>query len=397
MGNNIAVEMKFLEQLLDEGIMRIIEDLEMALGKSILLADNREKIFYPLNYMHDEKTCMLLRQIPVIKETEYYFHKTQKMLFYQLGNLEHRLIIGVYNVQQKDILALIEKIHMRSLALKTYLDMQEQLEKQAKSFEKNLIETLIKSSTNIHDIIGFHKIDLRTDQFYGILLLEFANIINIVDISTTLGNFCKQVENSKIFPPILWNDMIVVIIEALDSKDRQAMANIEKMAANWQEKLAGQFGVQPNCGIGRFYMLANLHKSYIEAKISLAFPVIMGKSGSVQAFDNLGVFSMIFSQEIGSLKEYVLEILGPILIYDHEVNMQLVDTLRILLHNDFNWAKTAKEMFVHVNTIYYRYDKIEKMLKLDLSKGKDRNEAFAALIVWDVLTNIGVIENNFFC
>lgn len=143
-------------------------------------------------------------------------------------------------------------------------------------------------------------------------------------------------------------------------------------------------------------MLANLHKSYIEAKISLAFPVIMGKSGSVQAFDNLGVFSMIFSQEIGSLKEYVLEILGPILIYDHEVNMQLVDTLRILLHNDFNWAKTAKEMFVHVNTIYYRYDKIEKMLKLDLSKGKDRNEAFAALIVWDVLTNIGVIENNFF-
>ncbi|MEN6386117.1 MAG: helix-turn-helix domain-containing protein [Phycisphaerales bacterium] len=395
MKNDNTAEMNFLEQLLDDGIMRIAYDFETEIGRNVLLADNNGEIFYSLKNITDEAARILVRQIPAIKETEYYFCKTRKMLFYQLGEKEHRLIVGIQNVRQEDIAILIDKVRLRSLALKTYLDMQEQIQKQARAFGRNRVEALVKSSANIYDIIGFHNIDLKTDRYYEILLIKTDKTENITDTVTAIGDFYTQKEGEENFPPILWND-IIMIISPMNSIDSKTVADIERTAALCQRKLAEQSGVELSCGIGRFYMLNNLHKSYIEAKIALIFPNIMGKFGRVQSFDKLGVFSMIFSQEIDLLKEYVLKVLEPILSYDQEVNMQLVDTLRILLRNNFNWAKTAKDMFAHVNTIYYRYDKIEKMLNFDLSKGKDRNEAFAALTVWDVLNKIGFIGEDFF-
>lgn len=397
MESNMVIEIKFLEQLLDEGIARIADDLVKEIERSVLIADNYGEIFYSFKNIPDEEIRMIIGQIPSINETEYYFHKTKKILFYQLGEKEHRLVIGIDNVEQDDIVALIEKVWLRSLALKTYLDMQEQLQKKAKTFEKNLVETLLKSSASIYDIIEFYKLDLKTNQYYGILLLEVDKALNIAEVTHAIRKFCQPmaIEGREFFS-IVWNDIILAIIPVLDHTDKQTVANIEKMALFWQKKLAEQFDGQFSCGIGRIYMLNNLHKSYIEAKIALVFPSIMGKWGIVQTFDNLGIFSVIFAQEIRSLKEYVLKTVRPILVYDREANMQLVDTLRLLLRNDFNWAKTAKDLFVHVNTIYYRYDKIEKLLNLDLSKGKDRNEVFAALTVWDVLNKIGFIGDDFF-
>jgi sugar diacid utilization regulator len=394
MENNITNELKHVVQLFNEGITRVANNLEQEIEKSVLLADNCGKIFYSSRNISDEQIQRILCQIPLTKETDYYFHKTKKILFYQLSEKDRRLIVGIHCIQQEEILAVIQKIRVRSLAFKTYLDMQEQLKKQAKVFEKKLVETLVKSSANIYDIIGLYNIDLQADQYYRILLWDVDPAENVDELMAVLGDFCTQTVGRKIAPPILWNDTIVVILSAPYNQDNLT-DDIQKTAAFWQTRLEADFGIKLGCGIGRTYMLSKLHKSYIEAKIALILPGVLGKCGQVQKFDDLGVYSMVFSHEVSSLKEYVKKTLGPVILYDKEVNMQLIDTLRILLRNDFNWAKTAKTMFAHVNTIYYRYDKIEKMINFDLSTGKDRSEVFAALIVWDVLSKMGFIGEDF--
>lgn len=388
----IAAEMKFLEQMLEEGILSVAVRLETELGKSILLADNGGEIFYSLPHRSEQQVRSLLKGVPALTEKEYYYHKREKLLFYQFANKEHRLLIGIDNVEQADILDIVDKITLRSLALKTYLDMQGQLQLQAANFEKKLVQTLVKSSANIHDIIGFHNIDLKTNQEYGILLFQVENPADhITSAANNVLAFCKQMEREKFFS-LIWNDVIIVIMPAGNMDSKQ----VEKLVRSWKTQIEENLAIQLSCGIGRFYLLNNLHRSYIEAKIALAFPELMGKQGGVQNFDSLGVFSMIFSQDIASLKAYVVKALGPILIYDREMKMQLVETLRILLKTGFNWAKTAKDMFVHVNTIHYRYDKIEKILSLDLSQGRNQCDVYAALKVWDVLNKIGFVGDDFF-
>jgi sugar diacid utilization regulator len=392
-------EVKLLEQMLDDGISSVGVDLEKKIGKAIVFADNYGNIFYFSRIKTCKKAQALILEMPVVTETEYYYRKKEGLLFYQLGEKQHKFVVVIEDVKQEDIFALIEEIRFRKLSLKTYIDMQCQSQNQAERFEKNLVETLVKSSANIHDIIGLHNIDLKTDQYYGILLISVENTsVNLANIAKFVSEICNRMEPMKVLSPILWNNAIVVIISAIyaPSIERdQTELNIEFSAKKWKAKIEDKFGIEISCGIGQFYMLASLHKSYIEAKIALAFPQLVGKHGTVQSFDNLGVFSMIFSQDIGSLKEYALKTLGPILNYDGAMNMQLLDTLRTLLNNGFHWTKTSKVMFVHVNTIHYRYDKIEKMLNLDLSGGKDRGNVFAALKVWDVLNKIGFIADGF--
>lgn len=393
MENDLVDEANLLEQMLENGIASVAVDLEKRIGRAIAFANNSGKIFYSSANVGCEKVQDLIREMPIIKETEYYYRKKENLLFYQLGDKEQKFVVMVEHVRQEDILSLVEEIRFRRLSFKTYIDMECQSQRQAEKFEKNLVETLVKSSANIHDIIGFHNIDLKTDQYYGVLLITVADAgITLVNVAKSVFEICNRIGPIKILSPILWNDVVVVIIPHIYvpiSSDGQTEFNIEEFTKKWKIKVEEKLGIHLSCGIGQFYTLTSLHKSYIEAKIALAFPQLMGKDGTVQAFDNLGVFSMIFSQDIGSLKEYALKTLGPILDYDRTMKMQLVDTLRILLNNDFNWTKTAKTMFVHVNTIHYRYDKIEKMLNLDLAAGKERGNVFAALKVWDVLNKIG--------
>ncbi|WP_110953427.1 PucR family transcriptional regulator [Anaerosinus massiliensis] len=397
MKNNSIDEIGILDKLLNEGISSVGYDFEKITKKEIVMGNHYGEIFYASPNIDCNRFKILLSKLPPISETEYYYRKRDHLLFYQLSKQKQKFIIALNNVNQEDILLFVEKIQLLKLALKTFMDIQYRAQQHTKQFEKNFVETLIKSSATIHDIIGLNNIDLKTDQQYSIFLIVADSLtINLGEFTKSLFETCTRIDSIKIFPPILWNDAIVVIIPAeqmISVKSQQsACMCIEKALDDWRTKSEEKLKLQISCGLGQFYLLTDLHKSYIEAKIALAFPQLMKKTSTLQAFHNLGVFSMIFSQDILTLKDYALKTLNPIIEYDRTTKMQLVDTLRILLNNDLNWTQTSKLMFVHVNTIHYRYDKIEKLLLLDLSTGKTRGNVFAALKIWDVLNKIGFIE-----
>lgn len=66
-------------------------------------------------------------------------------------------------------------------------------------------------------------------------------------------------------------------------------------------------------GIGQVYPLNNLHRSYIEARVALTIPRLMGRKQFVQQFTDLGVFSFIFSQSTEVIEKYCYKSLGPVL------------------------------------------------------------------------------------
>jgi purine catabolism regulator len=59
------------------------------------------------------------------------------------------------------------------------------------------------------------------------------------------------------------------------------------------------------------------------------------------------------------------KILGPLLKYDREKNASLTNTLYIYLKHFFNLQKSSSALFVHPNTIKYRLQKINELLKVD--------------------------------
>ncbi len=100
------------------------------------------------------------------------------------------------------------------------------------------------------------------------------------------------------------------------------------------------------------------------------------------------MFTHIFSQDTECLKEFCCRTLGSLIEYDKNNNGELLSTLRQLLDSSFNWKATAHSLFIHINTLYYRVNKIQELLELDLSRMDTRVNLYTAVKIWDTLNLI---------
>lgn len=57
--------------------------------------------------------------------------------------------------------------------------------------------------------------------------------------------------------------------------------------------------------------------------------------------------------------------------YDQENESDLYHTLQVYLENDRNAARTAQLLFIHRSTLFYRLDKIKKLMELNLEHNED--------------------------
>ena len=74
------------------------------------------------------------------------------------------------------------------------------------------------------------------------------------------------------------------------------------------------------------------------------------------------------------LRSFLLFILdiGKIMEYDKNHNSELLNTLTVILENDWNLKVTTDVMFIHYNTMKYRYKKISTIINDDLNHSEVR-------------------------
>lgn len=64
--------------------------------------------------------------------------------------------------------------------------------------------------------------------------------------------------------------------------------------------------------------------------------------------------------------------LAPLIKYDAKNNTDLYHTLKVYLENERNVLATSKLLFIHRSTLFYRLERIEKIIQIDLDNYKER-------------------------
>ena len=96
-------------------------------------------------------------------------------------------------------------------------------------------------------------------------------------------------------------------------------------------------------------------------------------SRKVIHYDELGVFKVLFDNIIQNEKSaFMQETLGGILSQSKVTRDELIKTLRVYFSCGCNLRQTAKELFMHYNTISYRIRKIEDLIGIDLQDAEAR-------------------------
>ena len=108
--------------------------------------------------------------------------------------------------------------------------------------------------------------------------------------------------------------------------------------------------------------------------------VALGRHGDGAGPDDLGVYGLLLSSAgRDDLAAFVRRTLGPVLDYDARRGSDLVGTLACWFRHDGNLARTAADLFVHVNTLYQRLDRVTSLLGKDWRHGDPALQVHLAL------------------
>ena len=79
------------------------------------------------------------------------------------------------------------------------------------------------------------------------------------------------------------------------------------------------------------------------------------------------------------LRSFRDRLLGPLAEYDIRHNAELLPTLKSFLACDGSWSVCASRMYLHVNTVRYRIERIEALTGRDLRRLADQTDLLLAL------------------
>jgi DNA-binding PucR family transcriptional regulator len=85
------------------------------------------------------------------------------------------------------------------------------------------------------------------------------------------------------------------------------------------------------------------------------------------------------------LERFAREALAPIIDHDRQHGAELLATLRVYLEEDRVQRRTAERCFIHVNTVVYRMNRIERLLGRSLADPGVVFDLTLALRILDVL------------
>ena len=98
-------------------------------------------------------------------------------------------------------------------------------------------------------------------------------------------------------------------------------------------------------------------------------------------------------EDRGVAAEFCDYVLGTLVEYDRSHNADLLHTLRIYLRCNCNAVEAAERLFLHRNSLSYRLQRIEDVLKVDLKDPNVRLSLGLALEFAELLQEHPAIED----
>ena len=110
--------------------------------------------------------------------------------------------------------------------------------------------------------------------------------------------------------------------------------------------------------------LESLTEGYKEACLAMKIGKIFYSQDYIFDYSNLGIGRLIYELPMEACQAYVKEVFGDDMPTTLEEEM--IITIKAFFDNGLNISETARQLYVHRNTLIYRLEKIEKAIGLDI-------------------------------
>ncbi|AJY75693.1 PucR family transcriptional regulator [Paenibacillus beijingensis] len=144
-------------------------------------------------------------------------------------------------------------------------------------------------------------------------------------------------------------------------------------------------------GISEIKSFISVHEGYQDALQVLELGSIIQPDEPICRFENLGMYPIVhLLADQKGINKRLFKMIEPLYDYDLKNQSKLVETLSVFLRHDGNVKEAAAKLFCHYNSVLYRLEKIQCLLKLDLKDPETKFQLQLALRVFEY----GKIKGN---
>ncbi|MCR4697483.1 MAG: helix-turn-helix domain-containing protein [Lachnospiraceae bacterium] len=184
------------------------------------------------------------------------------------------------------------------------------------------------------------------------------------------------------------DDKNVILIHTMG--ENEDFDTIEELARCIEEILNTEVMVKTRIAYGTVADdLRQISQSYKEAKMALDVGAIFYSQKTVMAYNALGIGRLIYQLPVNLCKIFTEEVFGDEL--PEEIDEEVINTINAFLDNNFNVSETARQLYIHRNTLGYRIEKLKQATGLDV---REFNDALTYKIALMVSNYVKFMEEN---
>ncbi|QKS72344.1 PucR family transcriptional regulator ligand-binding domain-containing protein [Paenalkalicoccus suaedae] len=142
-------------------------------------------------------------------------------------------------------------------------------------------------------------------------------------------------------------------------------------------------------GIGRpYFEIGNLRESLDQAERSVVLGRTFFEEKRLVFYEDLGVYRLFAEiKNTEEMHQFFGETVNALVEYDRDHDLELMETLRVYFTHNESLNQTSKALFIHVNTLKYRLQRIKLLTGLSVQSSEDKLMLHLGLKVFDFIKN----------
>ena len=251
-------------------------------------------------------------------------------------------------------------------------------------FDKDsFIKNLLLDNLLLVDIYNrAKKLHIDADVRRVVMILELQQEKDHSSMESVKSFFGGK---SKDFITAVDEKSIIIVKELEDGEgyaemDKLAHAILDTLGLNQNEETHIAYGTIVN-------ELKEVSRSYKEARMALDVGKIFFGEKDVIAYSSLGIGRLIYQLPTQVCNMFVGEIFGEESL--ESIDDETLNIIRTFFENNLNLSETSRQLYVHRNTLVYRFEKLQKRFGLDIRTFEDALAFKLAMMVSDYITYSG--------
>ena len=390
-----------------DGIKSILDKLKEILDVDIYF-DNVE---FEEEYLDSIEDRIFLKNLASLEfeELEDKYH------IYMVETSDH--LYG-YLVLNKDIgqgLDYIEHITLEHASTVLKLEIQKKIserqveQKYRDEFIQDLIFNNIKTKEEVKSRASSYGWSIEDGLIalivdiddYKSQIVENPNIEELDTVREHIFRASKNIVNNRFLKAYytLYSDIIVFLIEPYRIVEKDYMSYTEKVAGEIRDIVKGRSSFTVSIGIGSYQEnIMDVHKSFQEAQKSIRIGRKVYGNSRVHIYSDLGIYKSLYDLSVSEDgREFYTEYLKKLVDLDRNQGTDYIKTIDTIVRNDWNLKKkTSQDLYLHYNTILYRFNKICEIQNDRFNNRDSKFKMELALRLRDISSNsILYMDNNF--